>query len=86
MLEAFDIGFARAVAPLPEIGRMVLPFLRPGGIFVAQTGPAERVQAGIRDLAECGLEVIDERAVPPEFGKSGRRILALRKAGDRQPA
>lgn len=86
MLGAFDIGLARAVAPLPEIGRMVLPFLRPAGIFLAQTGPAERVQAGISDLAECGLEVIDERVVPPEFGKPGRRILALRKARDRQSA
>ena len=86
MLGGFDIGLARAVAPLPEIGRMVLPFLRPGGIFVAQTGPAEHVQAGIYDLAECGLEVVDERVVPLEFGKTGRRILALRKAPDRQPA
>jgi 16S rRNA (guanine527-N7)-methyltransferase len=86
MLGAFDIGLARAVAPLPEIGRMVLPFLRPGGIFLAQTGPAEHVQAGIYDLAECGLEAIDERVVPPEFGKTGRRILALRKARDRQSA
>jgi 16S rRNA (guanine527-N7)-methyltransferase len=86
MLGAFDVGLARAVAPLPEIGRLVLPFLRPGGIFLAQTGPAEHVQAGIYDLAECGLEVVDERVVPPEFGKTGRRILALRKAPDRQPA
>ena len=86
MLGAFDIGLARAVAPLPEIGRLVLPFLRPGGIFLAQTGPAEHVQAGIYDLAECGLEVVDERVVPLEFGKTGRRILALRKAPDRQPA
>lgn len=84
MLEAFDIGFARAVAPLPEIGRMVLPFLRPAGIFLAQTGSAEHVQVGIYDLAGCGFEVIDERVVPPEFGKPGRRILALRKACDRQ--
>jgi 16S rRNA (guanine527-N7)-methyltransferase len=85
MLEAFDAGLARAVAPLPEIGRMILPFLRPGGIFLAQTGPAEHVQAGLDDLAECGLEVIEERVVPPEFGKLGRRILALRKARHRQP-
>lgn len=83
MLGAFDIGLARAVAPLPEIGRMVLPFLRPAGVFLAQTGPAELAQAAIDDLAECGLEVIDERTVPPEFGKPGRRILALRKARDR---
>lgn len=79
--EGFDVALARAVAPLPEIGRMVLPFLRPGGIFLAQTGPAEHVQDAVRDLAACGLDAIGERRVPPEFGKTGRRVLVLRRAG-----
>jgi 16S rRNA (guanine527-N7)-methyltransferase len=83
MHEAFDAALARAVAPLSEIGRMVLPFLRPAGIFLAQTGPAEHVHRTANDLKEIGLEVRDERPVPPEFGKPGRRILALRKASAR---
>jgi 16S rRNA (guanine527-N7)-methyltransferase len=83
MHEAFDAALARAVAPLTEIGRLVLPFLRPTGIFLAQTGRAEPVRHTVNDLKEIGLEVIDERPVPPEFGKPGRRILALRKASVR---
>ena len=63
MSESFDIALARAVAPLPEIGRMVLPFLRPGGMFLAQTGPAEHVQNAINDLAECGFEVTEVRPI-----------------------
>ena len=84
MLEAFDVALARAVAPMPKIGRMALPFLRHGGMFLAQTGPAEHVQYAINNLAECGLEVTEERVVPPEFGKPGRRILAFRKVSVRQ--
>jgi 16S rRNA (guanine527-N7)-methyltransferase len=83
MHEAFDAALARAVAPLTEIGRLVLPFLRPTGIFLAQTGRAEPVRHSVNDLKEIGLEVIDERPVPPEFGKPGRRILALRKVSVR---
>lgn len=84
MLAAFDIALGRAVAPLPKIGRMVLPFLRPGGMFLAQTGPAERAQCAISDLAECGFEVTEVRVVPPEFGKPGRHILAFRKVSARR--
>jgi 16S rRNA (guanine527-N7)-methyltransferase len=83
MHETFDAALARAVAPLTEIGRLVLPFLRPAGIFLAQTGRAEPVRHSVNDLKEIGFEVIDERPVPPEFGKTGRRILALRKASVR---
>jgi 16S rRNA (guanine527-N7)-methyltransferase len=83
MHEAFDAALARAVAPLTEIGRLVLPFLRPAGIFLAPTGRAEPVRHSVNDLKVIGLEVIDERPVPPEFGKTGRRILVLRKASVR---
>lgn len=83
MHEAFDAALARAVAPLTEIGRLVLPFLRPAAIFLAQTGRAEPVRHSVNDLKVIGLEVIDERPVPPEFGKAGRRILVLRKANVR---
>jgi 16S rRNA (guanine527-N7)-methyltransferase len=83
MRETFDAALARAVAPLAEIGRLVLPFLRPAGIFLAQTGRAEPLHHAVNDLKEIGLEVIDDRLVPPEFGKPGRRILALRKTSVR---
>lgn len=84
MLEAFDIALGRAVAPMPKIGRMVLPFLRPGGMFLAQIGSAEQVQYALNDLAECGFEITEIRVVPPEFGKPGRRILAFKKVRARR--
>ena len=84
MRESFDVALARAVAPPSEICWMVLPFLRPTGIFLAQTGTAEHVDHAVKDLEKFGLEAIEERPVPPEFGKPGRRILALRKTAARQ--
>lgn len=83
MREAFDIALARAVAPLTEIGQFVLPFLRPAGIFLAQTGPVEHVHHAATDLKSLGFDLVDEQPVPPEFGKPGRRILALRKTSAR---
>ena len=84
MLEAFDVALARAVAPLAEVGRLVFPFLRPAGIFLAQTGAAEHIDDAVRRLARDGFEAIGERAVPSEFGKPGRRILTLRRSGARK--
>ncbi len=83
MAAAFDVALARAVAPLPDVGRMVLPFLRPAGIFLAQTGPAAQADQAVNCLASFGFEIIGEMVVPPEFGKSGRRIFALRKSSPR---
>ena len=84
MIGTFDVALARAVAPLADAGRLVLPFLRPAGIFLAQTGAAEHVDDAVRRLARAGFEAIDERVVPAEFGKPGRRILALRKSSTPQ--
>ncbi len=83
MRDAFDVAMARAVAPLIEIGEIVLPFLRPDGVFVAQTGSRERIHLSVAKLRDIGLELIGVWPVPPEFGKPGREILALRKAVDR---
>ncbi len=83
MRGAFDIALARAVAPLPDVGRMVLPFLRPAGIFLAQIGPAAQADHAITRFARAGFEIADELLVPAEFGKAGRRVLALKKSHPR---
>lgn len=83
MVEAFDVALARAVAPLHEVGRLVRPFLRPSGVFLAQVGPAAGVRGGMDPLLRCGFEITGETAVPATFGKTARRILALRKTGTR---
>lgn len=83
MREAFDVALARAVAPLPESGRKVRPFLRPLGIFLAQVGSEAATDASASWLAHSGFENLAETAMPPAFGKSGRRIVTLRKVATR---
>ena len=79
LLGAFDVAAARAVAPLANISELVRPFLRVGGVFLAQVGSGESSAAALDRALRVGFEVAEESDVPDEFGKPGRRILALRK-------
>jgi 16S rRNA (guanine527-N7)-methyltransferase len=83
LLAAFDAAVARAVASPADIGEWVRPFLRPGGVFLAQIGSGE--QSGLAaNRPPCrGFEVAAESDVPGEFGRPGRRIVVLRKILDR---
>jgi hypothetical protein len=78
LLAAFDAAVARAVAPPADIGEWVRPFLRPGGVFLAQIGSGEQSDRFPRG----GFDLTAESDVPSEFGKPGRRILVLRKILD----
>jgi 16S rRNA (guanine527-N7)-methyltransferase len=79
MLRSFDAASARAVAPPANISEWVRPFLRAGGVFLAQVGSGERPAETPDLLCGRGFELAGEANVPVEFGKPGRRIIALRK-------
>lgn len=74
---AYDLALARAVAPPPEQGRLVRPFLGPGGLFLLQAGPGPLDPDGLDRLA--GFEPAGEFALPAALGRPGRRVLALRR-------
>jgi len=66
--EAYDLALARAVAPLPVLVEMALPFLRVGGALAAPKGSAARqeiTEAGSA-LAACGgvVEYVGALEVP----------------------
>ena len=82
----FDVAMARAVAPLETIGQMVLPFLKPGGIFVAQTGSLTTIHEALGRLRQAGFDLLKEYALPEDFGTPGRHVLALRKVSARVTA
>ncbi|GMA15663.1 16S rRNA (guanine(527)-N(7))-methyltransferase RsmG [Deinococcus metallilatus] len=62
--ERYDRVVTRAVAALPVLAELALPFLRVGGLLVAQKGPLtpEELEAGTRAAAEVGGQV---RAAEP---------------------
>ena len=54
--EVFDVAVARAVAPLPVLCELLLPFVRVGGIMACYKGPSamEEWEAGSRAAAVLG--------------------------------
>jgi len=79
MAGSFDFASARAVAPLAKIGGVVFPFLRPGGVFLAQVGSGRETDAALADLIGMGFELVGEIAVPAWIGAPSHEILTLRK-------
>ncbi len=59
--EKFDIGVSRAVAELPVLLELVLPFVKMGGLFIAYKGPGvfEEMEEGKKALEVLGGSVED---------------------------
>ncbi|MGI6707119.1 MAG: 16S rRNA (guanine(527)-N(7))-methyltransferase RsmG [Clostridia bacterium] len=57
----FDIGVSRAVAELPVLLELVLPFIKIGGLFIAYKGPGvfEEIEEGKKALELLGGRVED---------------------------
>ena len=73
--EQFDVVVARAVAPLPALTELTLPFVRPGGKAVLLKGPAVggEVEPGRRAAALLGGGEV--RILPVELPGGVRRTL-----------
>ena len=83
MRERFDIALARALAPLPVLLEIALPYLRAGGILLAQKGPKAPEEL---DQSKNALEVLEGKVVGDRIyraeGKSGDyHILVIEKTG-----
>jgi len=79
--EAFDYASARAVAALPLLCEVCLPYLREGGVFCAMKGPdsqteAEAAKAGVALLG--GGEIKQSSFQLPVSG--GRMIYLIEKS------
>ncbi len=59
--EQYDIAVARAVAPLPVLCELLLPFVRVGGRMICYKGPsaAEEVQAGEKAAKMLGASALE---------------------------
>ncbi len=81
--DSFDVAVSRAVAALPALTELCLPFVRPGGVFLAMKSVGSDVeiaqaQNAVKRLGGKGLEVID---YPVPGAGTDHRLVRIPKAG-----
>lgn len=78
--EAFDCAVARAVASLAVLVELALPFVAPGGRFVALKGSAAWAEISDAEYALQQLGGAVERVIPYRFpGEQGRNVVCIKK-------
>ncbi len=79
--ERYDYGVSRAVARMPVLLELALPFIKVGGFFICQKGPGvkEELEASPKALKILGGEVqsIEEVALP--FVDRGHHLIIIKK-------
>ena len=79
--EQFDLVVARAVAPMPVLAELTLPFCRPGGHVVVHktSSAAEEIEEARYAIDTLGGEVSGITRVDIDGSDSGRLLLAVAK-------
>jgi 16S rRNA (guanine527-N7)-methyltransferase len=79
--ENFDIAFSRAVAGLPVLLEYVLPFIKTGGIFIAQKGKKfqEEIDMSGEALNILGGEIIDIKTVNLPGVNTDKKLIVIKK-------
>ena len=79
--EQFDVALARALAPLPVLLELTLPFLRVGGHLAAPKGSRalSEIEASTRALEALGGEVVSSEALTIPGGAQRQRLVIVRK-------
>lgn len=81
--ERFGVVISRAVAALPVLAELCLPFVRTGGIFIAMkgTGADDELAAASGAIAKLGGKVSDMRAVSLVSGEEtlARKLIVIKK-------
>ncbi len=78
---SFDIGLARAVAPMPTLLEYVLPLVKINGYFIAHRGPKapEEVKESGKALKVLGGKLEKLRMVRVPFLNAVRYLVVIRK-------
>ena len=79
--EQFDVACARAVARLPILTEYCLPFVRPGGVFIALKGRqyAAEVQESAKAVKMLGGNLLDVRPVHLPGLDDSRAVIRVKK-------
>ncbi len=80
--EVYDAATARALAPIPALVELCLPFVRIGGLVIAPKGADAEQEIGAASNALSAVGGEFERIIPPENGSpvSGdHKLVVIRK-------
>ena len=82
--EAYDLVLARAVAPLPTLVELTLPFLRLGGVLAAPkgSGASREVREAAAALRACGGHVESIHPLQIPGAETSPTLVIVRKASD----
>lgn len=88
--EQFDYATARAVASLPMLTELCLPFVKIGGKFIAMKSQkaAEEIEASANAISKCGGKLqntYDSPLVSPEGDIDNRTIVLIDKISKTPP-
>lgn len=81
--EKFDVSCARAVAGMPLLSELCVPFVKVGGAFYALKGPNEDISLGENAVKLLGGEIAD--VFEYELFDEKRRIAAVKKISHTPP-
>ncbi|MDD2201268.1 MAG: 16S rRNA (guanine(527)-N(7))-methyltransferase RsmG [Firmicutes bacterium] len=78
--EKFDLAVGRGVASVSALAEYCLPFVRPGGLFVAMKGPRviDEIEAGRKAIGILGGSEPELRHLALPYG-AGERVLVIVK-------
>lgn len=81
--DTFDVATARAVAGLPVLLEYCLPFVKPGGIFLAMKGPGaqEEAAASEKALQVLGGRIVEIRSLVLPDTDIERNLVIVKKTG-----
>ena len=82
--QQFDMATARAVARMPVLLEICLPFVKKGGIFIALKGPEleNEIKESANALKELGGKVVDVQQFTLADGAYTRNLAVIEKIKD----
>ena len=76
--ESFDVSTARAVASMPKLSEYCIPFVKPGGVFIALKGVNEEIAEAQNAVKILGGEIGYSKSYELD-GREGRQIFVIKK-------
>jgi 16S rRNA (guanine527-N7)-methyltransferase len=83
--EAFDLAVARALAPMPVLVELCLPFVRIGGRLLAQKTAAEEMSPAARSIELLG-GALDAVIAAPSAARQAGTVVVIAKVRPTPPA